>query len=66
MPTVTHRLDEELKRELEAFCERHGLKQQAVITEAIVTWLEDAEDAELIEERRHGPWVGWHDVRDDL
>lgn len=66
MPTITHRLDEELKKELDAFCERHGLKQHAVVTEAIAAWLEDAEDAELVDERRQGPWVDWDDVRNEL
>ena len=63
---VTHRIDEELKEELEAFCDRHGLKQQAVVARAIAAWLEDAEDIELIESRRGGPWDEWDDVGDDL
>ena len=63
MSTVTHRIDPRLKRELDRFCEQHGLKQQAVISEALLTWLEDAKDLELIEERRGGPWVKWLDVR---
>ncbi len=66
MPTITHRIDAELKNELDKFCEEHGLKQQAVVQEALATWLEDARDAELIEERREGPWVDWDDVRDAL
>ena len=64
--SVTHRIDDELKAELERFCEAHGLKQQAVVQEAIAAWLEDAQDAALIDERRHGPWADWADVKDDL
>jgi predicted transcriptional regulator len=64
--TITHRVDDELKAALDRFCEAHGLKQQAVIAEAIAAWLEDAEDLALIEERRTGPWVEWCDVRDEL
>jgi hypothetical protein len=64
--TVTHRIADELKAELERFCEEHGLKQQAVVQEAIAAWLEDAQDAELIDERRGGPWTDWDDVKDDL
>jgi predicted transcriptional regulator len=66
MVTVTHRIDAELKKEFDKFCEEHGLKQQAVFQEALATWLEDARDAELVEERRNGPWVDWNDVRDEL
>ncbi len=66
MVTVTHRIDEKLKVLLDRFCEEHGLKAQAVVQEAIAQWLEDAEDLELIEERRKGPWVSWDEVRDDL
>lgn len=66
MVTITHRIDEELKAALDRFCEEHGLKQQAVVQQALAAWLEDAEDIALIEERRVGPWVDWSDVRDDL
>ncbi len=66
MVTVTHRIDEELKATLDKFCEEHGLKQQAVVQQALAAWLEDAEDIALMEERRSGPWVDWGDVRDDL
>ncbi len=66
MATMTQRIDDKLKRELDRFCSEHGLKQQAVVAEAIAAWLEDAEDIALIEERRNGPWVAWEDVRDDL
>lgn len=66
MATITHRIDDELKKNLESFCERHGLKQQSVVAEAIATWLEDAEDLALIEERREGPWLEWESVKDDL
>lgn len=66
MQTITYRIDDELKSALEEFCEAHGLKQQAVISEAIAAWLEDAEDLALIEARRHGPWVFWDDVKDDV
>jgi predicted transcriptional regulator len=63
---ITHRIDDALKAELDRFCEEHGLKQQAVVSEAIASWLEDAEDIAAIEERRGGPWVAWSDVRDDV
>ena len=66
MTTITHRIDADLKADLDRFCEQHGMKQQAVVSEALATWLEDAEDLALIEERRNGPWVDWDDVRDDL
>ena len=66
MAAITHRIDDALKTELDRFCAEHGLKQQAVVAEAIATWLADAEDIALIEERRGGPWVAWSDARDDL
>ena len=66
MASITHQIDDELKAALDRFCEEHGLKQQAVISEALAAWLEDAEDFALIEERRSGPWVEWSKVRDDL
>ena len=66
MVTVTHRIDEELKAQLDRYCEEHGLKAQAVVQEAIAEWLEDAEDIELIEERRKGPWIDWEDVKDTI
>ena len=59
-------IDEELKQLLDRYCEEHGLKAQAVVQEAIAQWLEDAEDLELVEERRRGPWVEWDEVRDDI
>ena len=66
MATITHRIDPELKRRLDAFCEEYGLKAQAVVREAIAAWLEDAEDVALIEERRTGPWVEWNDIKKEL
>lgn len=66
MAAITHRIDDGLKAELDRFCAEHGLKQQAVVSEAIAAWLEDAEDIALIERRRGGPWVEWSDVRDDV
>jgi predicted transcriptional regulator len=66
MASVTHRVDDELKEELDAFCQKHGLKQQAVVQEAIACWLEDAADAALVDERRAGPWIEWNDVKDKL
>ena len=63
---VTHRIPKRLRVALDRFCEKHGLKQQAVIEAAVEAWLEDAQDLALIEERRSGPWVEWKDVRDDL
>ncbi len=66
MVTVTHRIDEDLKALLDRYCEQHGLKAQAVVQEAIAEWLEDAEDIELIEERRKGPWIDWEDVKNTL
>jgi len=66
MVTISHRIDAELKLQLDRYCEQHGLKAQAVVQEAIAQWLEDAEDIELIDKRRNGPWVSWEEVRDDL
>ena len=66
MAAITHRIDDELRAELERFCDAHGLKQQAVVSEAIAQWLEDAEDMALIEERRDGPWVEWRDARKEV
>jgi len=66
MVTVSHRIDDDLKGLLDRYCEEHGLKAQAVVQEAIAQWLEDAEDLELIEERRKGPWVRWKEVRDEV
>ena len=66
MASITHRIDDDLKAELDKFCEEHGLKQQAVVQEALATWLEDAKDAALLDERRNGPWVDWADVRDKV
>lgn len=66
MASITHRIDDDLKTALDAFCEAHGLKQQAVVAEAIAAWLEDAEDIALADQRRDGPWVDWEDVRNDL
>lgn len=66
MATITHRIDDDLKAALDRFCEASGLKQQAVVSEAIAEWLEDAEDLALIEGRRTGPWVEWEDVRDEI
>jgi predicted DNA-binding protein len=63
MVTVTHRIDPKLKKLLDRYCDEHGLKAQAVLQEALAQWLEDAEDLELIEERRRGPWVEWDKVR---
>lgn len=63
---ITHRIDPQLKKQLDAFCEEHGLKAQAVVQEAIAAWLEDAEDIALIEERREGPWVEWNDAKKGL
>jgi predicted transcriptional regulator len=66
MVTITNRIDEKLKKALDKFCEEHGLKQQSVISEALASWLEDAQDLDLIVERRNGPWVNWEDVKDNL
>jgi predicted transcriptional regulator len=66
MASITHRIDDELKAALDRFCEEHGLKQQAVVAEAIAAWLEDAEDLALIEDRRDGPWVEWSKVKDEI
>ena len=66
MVAVTYRIDEKLKSELEQFCDAHGLKQQAVVQEALLAWLEDAKDLALIEERRDGPWVEWSDAKKAL
>lgn len=66
MITITHRIDQQLKTALDRFCKRYGLKQQAVVQEALAAWLEDAEDIALLEERRDGPWVDWDDVREEI
>jgi predicted DNA-binding protein len=66
MVTITHRIDEELKRLLDRYCEEHGLKVQAVVQEALAQWLEDAEDLALVEKRRRGPWIPWEEVRDEI
>lgn len=66
MARITQRIDEDLKKLLDRYCEDHGLKTQAVVQEAIAQWLENAEDLTLIEERRVGPWVEWEKVRDSL
>jgi predicted transcriptional regulator len=66
MATITHRIEDSLKAELDRFCEKHGLKHQAVVSEAIASWLEDAEDLAEIEARRGGPWVEWVNVRGTL
>ena len=66
MTAITHRIDPQLKKRLDDFCEEHGLKAQAVVQEAIATWLEDAEDISIIEDRRDGPWVEWKDVKKNL
>ena len=66
MVSMTHRIEDELKERLDKFCQKHGLKQQAVVSEALATWLEDAEDLALIEARRNGPWVMWDDAKKDL
>jgi predicted DNA-binding protein len=66
MVTITHRIDAELKALLDRYCEEHGLKAQAVVQEAIAEWLADAEDIELIEERRKGPWVDWERVKNTV
>lgn len=60
---MTNRIDPQLKKKLDRFCEEHGFKVQAVVQEAIAVWLEDAEDLALIEERREGPWVEWDEVK---
>ncbi len=59
MAAITRRIDDQLKRRPERFCEEHGFEQQAVVNEAIASWLEDREDLALIEERREGPWLEW-------
>jgi len=66
MVTITHRIDEDLKNKLDRYCEEHGLKAQAVVQEALAEWLEDAEDIELIEERRKGPWLDWEETKDSI
>ncbi len=63
MASVTYRIDDDLKAALEEFCDKHGLKHQAVVAEALASWLEDAEEIAAIEDRREGPWVEWSDVR---
>ena len=66
MATITHRIDPKLKSRLDRFCEKYGLKAQSAVQEALASWLEDAEDIALIEERRDGPWVEWNEIKKDL
>ena len=49
---LTSRIDPELLQLLNAYVERSGVSKQAVIQTALASWLEDAEDLELIERRR--------------
>lgn len=63
MVTFTDEIDDELKALLDGYCERHGLKAEEVVEEAIAEWLESAEQLELIEERQKGPWLYWEDVK---
>lgn len=63
MATLTTRVSDKIKAGLDAFCEEQGLKQQAVIEEALASWLEDAADLALMEKRRTGPWESWTAVR---
>jgi predicted DNA-binding protein len=66
MVTITHRIDPNLKGLLDRYCEEHGLKAQAVVQEAIAQWLEDAEDIELVEQRRKGPFIDWEEIKDSV
>ncbi len=66
MAMVTYRIDDKLNAALDQFCDKRGLEQDAVVCEALATWLENAEDLTEIEERRGGPWVEWSDVRKPL
>jgi predicted DNA-binding protein len=66
MVKITQPLDPKLKALLDAYCERTGRKQQAVVSAAIASWLEDAEDLAVVEERRAGPWLSWDEVKASL
>jgi predicted transcriptional regulator len=66
MATVTYRIDDDLRAELGRFCEEHGLEYEAVVAEALASWLEDAEDRAQVEERRGGPRVEWAEIRKGL
>jgi len=66
MATITHRIDPKLKERLDRFCAKYGLKAQAAVQEALASWLEDAEDLALIEERREGPWEDWKQAKKDI
>jgi len=49
---LTSRIDPELLELLDAYVARSGMSKQAVMQMALASWLEDAEDLELIERRR--------------
>ena len=66
MATIRSRIDDELKAALDRYRKEHGLKRQAVVSEALASWLEDADDLEEVEERRSGPWDEWASVRKTL
>ena len=49
--------------------EKWGLverKPKDYFAEAVEEFLEDAEDIELIEERRKGPWLDWEETKDSV
>lgn len=61
---LTSRIDPELLAELNAFVQRSGMSKQAVIQMALAAWLEDAEDLELIEQRRNeGDFVSFDEAK---
>lgn len=49
---LSTRIDVELKEVLDAYVRRSRIPQQDVVQMALAAWLEDAEDLQLIEERR--------------
>lgn len=60
---LTSRVDPELVELLNAYVERSGMSKQAVVQMALASWLEDAEDLELIERRRgEGAFLSLDDV----
>jgi predicted DNA-binding protein len=61
-------MPDELKQELDAYCERNGIKQQVVVCNMMRHWLEDAEDGEEADRVIESgvEWVRWEDVRNSL
>lgn len=61
-------MPDELKKELDDYCHRNGLKQHAAVCKMMRHWLEDAEDGEEADRvlKSGVEWVRWEDVKDSL